>query len=163
MNTFLPAHIGFALLLMLFQTYLLFYVTLFLLRRLKLLKRPYNGMDDAELVMAATILLGVMFLSGANTPGLIQAARSYSDIYPSIGRPLLLYFARFFIIVLFFSGLYITLCFVNLRILFRRHYPDPGMAVSILVAAVTIGMALICWFTSRAIIDQMTPQFINFR
>ncbi|MCF3110254.1 hypothetical protein LL912_15830 [Niabella sp. CC-SYL272] len=163
MNNFLPAHMVFALLVLLFQTYILFYITLFLMRRLKMLKLPYNGMDHAELLIAVTVILGVMFLSVANAPGLFQAAGSFSDRYPSIGKPLLLYVLRFFIVILLFSSLYIVLSFVNLRVLFRRYYPEPGMTVSLLIATVTIGIALVCWFTCGAIIDQMTPQFINFR
>ncbi|MBO9592522.1 MAG: hypothetical protein J7599_06385 [Niabella sp.] len=163
MKHFLPAHIGIILLLLLFQTYILFYITLFLLRRLKMLKRPYNGMDHAELLVAAVVLLGVLFLSSANAPALFQAAQSYSDLDLSPAKHLLLYFVRSFAVILFFSGLYVMLGFVHLRLLFRRYYSTPGIATSILIATVTIGIALVCWFTCKEVLDYITPRFINFR
>ncbi len=163
MNHFLPTHFGIILLLLLFQTYILFYSTLFLLRRLKMMKRPYNGMDHAELLVAAVVLSGVLFLASANAPALFQAAKSYSDMDLSTGKLLLLYFIRSFTVILFFSGLYIILGFVHFRILFRKYYPSPGTAISILITIVTIGIALVCWFTCREILDYITPRFITFR
>lgn len=163
METLLPLHIGAAFLLLLFQTYLIFYITTLFLRRLKLLKRPYNGMDYPEALVAAVVIAGILFISSADVSGLFQAAQSYTSYAPSTGKPLLLFFARSFMIVLFFGLLYIFLSFVNLRLLFYKQNAAPGLVTAILAGILALGIALIFWFACREIIDGMTPKLFNFQ
>ncbi|RFM26562.1 hypothetical protein [Deminuibacter soli] len=163
MKTFLPTHIIFTFPLLIVQSYLVIYVSLLLLRRMKLLKRPYSGMNDAETLPAAFILLGVLIISSANAPALFQAVKSFGETYTSITEPFLLFYARSFLVTLFTSLLFIALNFVNLRFLFRADYPVPNLPVNLLICAIGVGFAIICWYTCREVLDNMTPQYINFR
>jgi len=163
MKTLFPAHIGFTFLLLVTQSYLFIYVTLLLLRRLKLMKRPYGGMAYSESLPAAVILLGVLLISSGDTSGIFQAAKSYGDNNASIGDSFFLFFARSFMITLIISLLFIVLSFLNIRFLFRGHFKEPSLAVSIILCAIIIGFAAVCWFTCKEVIDNMTPRIINFR
>lgn len=163
MKTLFPASFAFAFFLMVIQTYLLIYFSLLVLRQLKLLKRPYGGMDYSESLPAAIILLGVLVISSSDSAGIFQAARFYGDTNNAIGESLFLFFARSFLIVFFFSAVFVILNFLNIRFLFRRHFQEPVLPVSMILCAITAGMAIICWFSCKEIIDNMTPRLINFQ
>jgi hypothetical protein len=162
MKTLFPAHFVFTFFLLVIQTYLLIYVTLLLFRRLKLMKRPYGGMDYSESLPAAVILLGVLLISSGDVSGVYQAAKSYGGGNTFIGEPFLLFFARSFMITLIFSLLFIVLNFLNIRFLFRGHFREPSLTVSIILCAIIVGFASVCWLTCKEVIDNITPRVINF-
>jgi hypothetical protein len=163
MRTLLPAYVGFAFILMIIQTYLLVYMSLLLLRRMKLLKRPYSGMDHSESLTAAIIMLGLLSISSADVAGIFQAAKFYGDGPISMREPLFAFCAKAFLVILFFSLLFIFLNYINIRFLFRRDYQTPSLPVSIFLSVIAIGLALVCWFTCKEIVDNMTPRFVNFQ
>lgn len=163
MKTLLPGSFVYAFLLILIQTYLLVYFSLLLLRLLKLLKRPYGGMDYAEILPAALILLGVLIISVGNAPGIFQAAKFYADTGTPMTESLLLFFARSFFIVFLFNIFFIALNYLNLRFLFRAQYTEPALSVSLLLSAIAIGTSIVFWLCCKEIIDNMTPKFINFQ
>jgi len=163
MKTIFPAYIGVAFPLLVAQTYLLIYATISLLRRMKLLKRPYSGMEYSESLYAAIIILGVLLMASADAPGIFQAAKSYSDSYTSAGGPFLLFFSRSFLVILSFSLLFIFFNFLNIRFFFREDHKEPSLSVSILFCAIAIGLAVACWVTCKEVVDNMTPKYINFQ
>jgi hypothetical protein len=162
MKTIFPAHIWVTFPILLAQTYLLIYASFLLLRRMKLLKRPYSGMDYAESVRAAVIILGVLLMSSVDAPGIFQAAKSYGDSYGPSGNLFFLFFVRSFLVILFFSLLFIIVNYLNIRFLFRGEHSDASLAVSILFCAVAAGFAAVCWFTCKEVVDGITPRYINF-
>jgi hypothetical protein len=163
MKILFPPYVVFAFLLLVVQTYLLIYVALLLLRRLKLLKRPYSGMDYSESLIAAILVLGVLTISSTDASEIFQATKSYGDSHARIAEPSLLAFARSFLVILFFSLLFIILNFLNIRFLFKGYIQSPSLPVSMLLCAIAIGFDLVCWFTCKEIIDNMTPRLINFQ
>ena len=163
MKTIFPSHIVYTFILLVLQTYLLIYITLLLLRKLKLLKRPYGGMDYAESLPAAVILLGVLLISSGDVSGIFQAAKSYGDVNTTIGEPFFLFFTRSFMIILIFSVLFVVLNFLNIRFLFRGHFKEPSLSVSLILCAIILGLTVICWLSCTEVIDNMTPKIINFR
>lgn len=162
MKTIFPVHIYIAFLLLIIQAYLLVYVTLFILQRLKLLKQPYGGMDYPELLPAVAILTCVLLISSANASAIFQAVKTYRDGNTSPGESSFLVLARSFLIILFVCLLFIVLNFLNIRFLFRGYYQAPTLPVSILLCAITTGIALTCWIVCKEITDNMTPRFINY-
>ena len=120
-------------------------------------------MEYSETLRAAIIILGVLLMSSVDAPGIFQAAKSYSDSYASAGGPFLLFFVRSFLVILSFSLVFIFLNFLNMRFLFREDYKEPSLSVSILFCAIAIGFALVCWFTCKEVVDNMTPRYINFQ
>src|ERR1700754_1272433 len=163
MKTLFPVYIGVTFSLLIVQTYLLVYIALSLLRRIKLLKLPYSGMEYSESLRAAIIILGVLLMSSVNAPGIFQAAKSYGDSYASAGAPFLLFFVRSFLIILSFSLVFIFLNFLNIRFLFQEDYRETSLSVSILFCAIAIGFAVACWFTCKEVVDNMTPRYITLQ
>lgn len=163
MKTLFPLHTVFTFWLLIMQTYLLVYIVLLALRGMKLLKRPYSGMDYAELLPASVILLSTLLISSADASGILQAAKFYSDKYSLMKEPFILFFARSFMVVLFFNLLFIVLNFLNIRFWFRDNYNAASIPVSLLLCAISLGFAIVCWFTCREVVDNMTPRLIDFQ
>ena len=157
-----PAYIGVSFAELVIQTYLLVYATLLMLRRMKLLRRPYSGMDYPEALLAGILLAGVLLISAADGPGVFQATRSYSEQRSSMGMSSFLFFARAFLVVLFFSLLFVILNYINIRLLFRRDLQVANWPVSILLCAIAIGIMIVCWFACREVVDGLTPKLVNF-
>jgi hypothetical protein len=162
MKTLFPSSFMLAFILLIIQTYLLVYLTLLLLRRLKLLKKPYGGMDYAESLPAAVILLGVLIISSGDVYAIFQTAKIYIYGNGSAGEAFYLFFVRSFTIILIFCVLFIAMNFLNIRYLFRGHFQAPALPVSIIICSITIGLAAVFWLSSREVIDNMTPKIINF-
>lgn len=163
MKTLLPLHITFTFWLLILQTYLLAYITMLALRAMKLLKQPYNGMDYAESLPLAIVMLGTLLISSADINGIFQAAKFYNYKQGVLEKTFFLFFARSFGVVLFFNLLFVAVNFLNIRLLFRGHYKAPAMPVSLLLCALSMGIALVCWLTCREIIDNITPRLIIFQ
>jgi len=163
MKTLFPASFVFAFTLVLIQTYLLVYFALYVMQRLKLLKKPIGGMDHTELIPAAIMLLGTLIISSSDVPGIFQAAQSYSERNQAASETLAWFFARSFTIMLFFCLLYIILNYLNLRYLISGYRKEPVLTISILLSAISCGMAVVFWFSCKEIIDYTTPKFIDFR
>ncbi len=96
MQSLFPPHLGLSFLLIIVQTYLLVYFSLILLRGIKLLKRPYSGMEYSESLLVAIILLGVVSLSTTNVSGLFQTVRFFSEGDFALGKASYQFFARTF-------------------------------------------------------------------
>jgi hypothetical protein len=158
MNTLFPVYTWLALGLLLLQTYLIIFIGLLLLKKIKLLKQPYSGMEFSEVLPAGMVLLCVLFISSADVPGLFQSTRVYMDSKDSPSHASFIQFTRFFLVVLFFGILYIII-----RYFFRANEKEVSLPVSILHCAIIIGFAIICWIVCKELVDRMTPQFINFR
>src|SRR5688500_17499434 len=137
MKTLFPSSFVLAFILLVIQTYLLVYVTLLLLRRLKLLKKPYGGMDYAESLPAAVILFGVLIITSGDVAAIFQMAKTYVYGNSSAGEAFYLFFVRSFTIILIFCVLFIALNFLNIRYLFSGHFQTPTLAVSIIICSVT--------------------------
>lgn len=163
MKSFFPAHFAVACLLVLIQSYLLVYFAMFLLRRLKLLKKPYGGMDYSEALPATFVILGVLLVSSGDIPGIVQAAKFFSTGDEPVSEPFLLFFARAFAIVLIFVVFFVILNFMNIRYLFGGQFQEPTLVVSILLCAISVGLAAIFWPICREVIDNMTPKYISFQ
>lgn len=163
MKTLFPPYIVLPSLLLVVQTYLLICITLPLLRRIKLLKKPYAGMDYAETLLATILLLGVLFISSADATGLFQAARTYDNPQELIEKTTLQFFARSFLVILLMSTLFIGLNYLNMRLWFRDYYKSPGLPLSMLLSAIAVALALTGWFTCKEVIDGITPKLINLQ
>ena len=163
MKALFPTYVGFVLILLIVQTYLLISIALLVLRYMKLLKRPYSGMDDAESLFAAIIIAGVLALSSTDAGTILQAAKIYSDSHTLTGNLSGLFFARSFMIILLFSLLFIIINFLNIRFLFRVKHPSPSLSISILHCSIAVGFGIVCWFVCREVIYDITPRWINFQ
>ena len=163
MKTLFPVYALLAFGLLIIQVYLLMYIALLLLRRVKILKQPYSGMDHAESFLAAIIILGVLTISSANAPGLSQAAKAYNDGQAPIVMPSFLFFTRSFLVVLAFSLVFIILNLINIRVWFRADYQTPNWPLSILLAVIAIGLSWVCWYACKEIVDDMAPKIFNFQ
>jgi uncharacterized membrane protein len=163
MKTLLPPQLGLSFLLILVQTYLLVYFALMLMRGTKLLKRPYSGMEYSEALLSAIILLGVVSLSTTNVGGLFQTVRFYSEGDLMLGKASYQFFARTFMIILFFCFTFIGLIYLNRRIFFPGQLQSPSISINLLHCSIAIGLAIICWLTASELIGNMVPKIINFQ
>lgn len=163
MNTILPGHLALTCLLSIMQIYLLVYAVLSFMRRIKLLKRPYSGMDYAESVHAAGIILGAVIISSASVPSLFQAVQYFANGTPFKTDMFLYFFARSFMAILFFSLLLTALSFLHNRFLFHDNYLNPSLPVAMILTSISLALAVVCWFACHEIIDSFTPKSISFQ
>lgn len=150
--------IGFLLLLT--QTYSLVFGSLFLLKSLGLLKRPYSGMDYAELLPAAALVAGVFFVSIASAPGIFQSVQTWSGGGVVQIRMLLLFFVRAFVLVSIASLVSHLVGYLHIRYLFKGHFQSPTMAISLLLTVINLGTGILSAYACREAVDAISPKLI---
>jgi len=150
--------IGFLLLLP--QTYCLLFASLFLLKSLGLLKRPYSGMDYAELLPAAALVAGVFFVSIAAAPGIFQSVQTWSGGGAVQIRMLLLFFVRVFVLVSIACLVSHLMGYLHIRYLFKGHLQSPTMPVSLLLTVINLGTAILSAYACREAVDAISPKLI---
>jgi uncharacterized membrane protein len=84
MNSIFRLEILLPVLLLVLQAFILLFLCLFVLRRLKIVKTPYAGMDYSQVIIAAAFLFGVFFISTSDTGALFQAFKTFQNAASTI-------------------------------------------------------------------------------
>lgn len=152
-------------LILVMQTFLILLIAIAVLRYLKILQLPYAGMEYPKVILAAAILLSVMIISLADVEGVVQSVKTFRNYEDGFYRNLFTKFSQFMLITVSTAFLLGLLCFIAIRTIpgFRK---SPGseddMPGAILKAVVILIIAFLLYACSKAIIETITPKYINF-
>jgi hypothetical protein len=154
--------------LLLLQAFLLLFICIFVLRRIRLLKIPYGGMEYSEVIVAAMFLFSVFFISTANIEGLFQAFKTFQNQQENVFSNTFSKFSQFFLVILLFELLFGIVSFFIIRILLGfkssfREIQEGSIPSAILTGVLLISFAVLLQFSAKEVIQYITPQYLNFR
>jgi hypothetical protein len=168
MNTILRFEMLIPILLLVMQSFVLLFIGLFILRRLKLLKLPYAGMEYSQLIVTASILFGVFFISTADTGGLFQTFKTFQNANSKVFSNTFYKFSQFFLVVFFFEILFGLISFFIIKLLLGfkgtlKEIEEGNIPASVLMGVIIICFAIILQHSGREVIDYITPKYLNFK
>src|SRR5215207_1859017 len=105
-------------LLLVIQAFMLFFICLFVLRKLKILTFPYAGLEYSQLILASAFLFGVFFISTADSGGLFQAFKTFQNMHSKLFSNITSKFGQFFLVIVFLEFLFGAFCFFIIKLLF---------------------------------------------
>lgn len=153
--------------LLIIQNFLLIIICMAILKRSKLLKAPFVGMEFSQLILAAAFLLGVFLIATADVTELFQAFKTFKNDGTHILSKTISKFSQFFIMILLFEILFSLICFLIARLISGFKKPENAIEddipTSILIGVSMIGFALLLQPCTKEIIETITPQYLNFR
>lgn len=156
--------IGFLLL----QAFLLLFMGMTVLRRFKILKTPYAGMEYSEVIIGAALLFCIFFISLANIEGLFQTFKTYQNQGNNVFSNTFSKFSQFFLVVLFFELLFAMTSFFVIKLLLGfkntlKEIEEGNIPSAILIGVILIGFSVVFQISAKQVIEYITPQYLNFR
>ena len=149
------------------QSWLFLSISLFLLRRMKLLVAPVAGMEYGHVAVAGSLLLGTLILSTGEISSIFQAAKTLQYGGDHVLPNTLLKFTEYFLVGILSMGVFLIIGFCNHRYLFKTkmdNNPNDGnTAVGVLIGCINIGFAIILGIWAKELAERITPTFVNFR
>jgi hypothetical protein len=150
------------------QTFVLLFICIFVLRKLKILKTPYAGLEYSQLILASAFLFGVFFISTAGTGALFQVFKIFQNAGSKLFSNTVSKFGQFFLVILFFEFLFGLVSFFIIKLLFGfknslREIEEGNIPSAVLMAVITVSVAVVFQFSTKQIIDFIVPVYINFR
>lgn len=152
-------------LILVLQTFLILLSVIAVLRYLKILQLPYAGMEYPKVVIAASILLSVMIISLADVEGVVQSVKTFHNYEEGFYRNLFIKFSQFMLITLSTACLFGLLCFIAIRFIpgFRKSsVAEDDIPGAVLKAVVILVIAILLYACAKAIVETITPKYINF-
>ena len=168
MTSLLKPELLLPILLLLVQAFILVYISMVVLKKLKVLKAPYGGMEYSQVILASSFIFSVMFISTASITGVFQSFKLFQNAGGSLVANIISKFSQFFLIIVFFELLF-TLVFLlvsRFLIVGKKTYIEVeggNVPVSILLAIVTLAFGIVLRYSAVEIIEYITPQYIYFR
>ena len=151
----------------LLQSYLILFIIIFFLRRFRILKTPVSGMEYSQVAAAMGLLLGGIFISTGDISSIFQSAKILQNGTGNVFQNMLSKYSEYFLMLIAVMSAYLTLGILNNRIFFRETKKDgsdeSNLPLGVLVAAINLGLSVVCWFCFKELAETFTPVFVNFR
>lgn len=154
--------------LLVLQTFIFLFICTTVLKRLKLLRAPYAGMEYSQLIVAAAFLFSTFYISTADIAGLFQAFKTFENAKENLFANTFYKFSQFFLAALFFEILFalVSIFIIKLSLGFRnpiKEIEEGNIPAAILMAVIIISFAIVFQFCAREVIVYITPQYLDFR
>lgn len=154
--------------LLLLQALLLLFICVVVLRRIKLLKSPYSGIEYSEATLASMFLFSVFFISTANIEGMFQAFKTFQNQGQNVFSNTFSKFSQFFLVILLFEILFgiVSVFVVKLVLGFKnslKQIEEGNIPSAIITGVIAISFALVLQFAAKEVVGYITPQYLNFR
>ncbi|MEJ0105519.1 MAG: hypothetical protein WDO19_24455 [Bacteroidota bacterium] len=167
MNTIIQPQIIVPILLLLLQSIVLLFVSVTILRSLKILKVPYAGMEYSQIILASAFIFGILFISSAGVPALFQSFKIFQNRGTDVIANTFSKFSQFFLIIVFFEIIY-SMIFLFLSAIFTgnkkfKDVEEGNIPVSLLVSAITISFAILIKLIGAEIVEWFIPEYISIR
>lgn len=155
-------------LLLIIQSSIILLLAVVLLRKLKVLKVPYAGMEYSHVILAGSIIFGAFFISISDVANLFQAYKAYDNLGESVARNLFIKFGQFLLVILFFEILFSVIVFTVTKIALGmkssiKEIEDGNLPLSILLSVIIVCFALVLSTASTELMDLITPRFLSIR
>jgi len=165
MKSILQFEILLPILLLIIQTLVHLFICLFVLKRIRLLKTPYAGMEYSQVIVATSILAGVFFISTADVAGLFQTFKTFQNAGSDILFNTLKNFGQLTLITFLLEIAFGLTSFLIIKLLFGfkntlGEVKEGNMPASILMSIIILGFSLIFQTATKEILEYTIPQYI---
>lgn len=152
----------------LIQVFLLLFICLSVLRKIKIIKMPYAGMEYSQAIFAGTILFAVLFLSTAGIPSIFQSFKTYQNQEIQLLRPIFSKSGQVLLVILFFQILLGALIYLASKVLFGmgkglQEIEEGNIPFSIFISVMVLGFSIVLQFMAKEMMEYITPHFLDFR
>lgn len=152
--------------LLLLQAFILLLISTSVLKKLKLLRTPYAGMEYSQIIVAATFLFGVFLISTADTSGLFQAFKTFQNAKQDLWSNTFMKFSQFFLVILFFQVIFVLASFLLCKLLLGykntfQEIDEGNVPASILTSVVLLCFSMVLQVAAKETIDYITPKYLN--
>jgi len=144
MNSILKFELLIPISLLVLQTMILIFLSFSVLKRLKILKVPFSGLEYSQVTVASAILLGILLISMADIAALFQSFKTYQNTKANIFSGTFLKFSQFFMLILFFEILFALLCAFVIKLVLGFKNSIKEIEEGNLPAAILMSVILIC-------------------
>jgi len=150
------------------QLFVVIFLVVVLLRKLKILRLPFAGVEYGEAIFVSSIVLASSLIAIADIGAVFQAYKNLDNRGEPLLKPLLVKSGQFSIVVLFFIlllGLVVYLFYVLFRKLNKSSEKpvNENIPFCILLAVVAIAFGLTFQAMTKEIIEPLIPRYLNFR
>lgn len=167
MNASFNFQLLFPVFLLLIQTYVLMFSTIFILRKMSVLLTPISDNETSQVILSASIVFAVFYISSANFEPLLQAYKIFK-IQPGDLYSLTFYrFGQYFLDVVGAVVIFLVLTFLNLKLLLGAKnsllaIKSGDIPISILFSSIVISFGVLTRFITSEIINYLTPKVVIF-
>jgi hypothetical protein len=167
MNTLFRTDLLLPVALLLVQAVVLLFIFIWVLRKLKILRTPFAGMEYSQVMVAAAFLFGAFFIATADSSSLFQTFKTLQNAGQKTSSGLTK-FNQFFLVIVFFEALLTLISFFASKLLLglkntAKEIEEGNIPVSILLSVIIVGFAIILQVCAKEIIEYITPHYINIR
>ncbi len=166
MDVFVLSTIWVPVLWILLQNLLIIYISLWLLRMMRLLSNPIAGLEYSQIVIGGTLLLTMVGLGNVSVQACYDTYLSFSSQPgPWIGK-IILQYSRYFLVILIFEFLLVGLYWLTLKLFFGfrlvadQKIQEGNLPMAILMGGIVAGLGLGLTKLAGIIMGQMTPHFV---
>lgn len=150
------------------QLFVIIFLVVIILRKFKILRLPFAGVEYGEAIFVSSIILASFLIAISDIGAIFQAYKSLENRGDQLLKPLLVKAGQFSVVVLFFIlllGLVVYLFYVLFRKLNKASEKpiNENIPLCILLAVVTIAFGLAFQVMVKENIEALIPRYLNFR
>src|SRR5438128_771375 len=116
MNPTFTAQLLFPVALLIIQTYILLFGTLYLMRRMRIITTAIADMEISHVIVAGAFMFGVFLISTADYAPLLQTFKIYSTNNDAVYSATFYRFGQFFLDVFAAEVMFVLLTWLNVKI-----------------------------------------------
>ncbi|MEI9910466.1 MAG: hypothetical protein WDO71_12845 [Bacteroidota bacterium] len=147
---------------------IILFLSVLMLRRLKMIKLPFGGVEYSQVIFVCSTLFGVLFIATAEVPAIFQTFKTLQNQSTGITQPLAAKSAQFFVVILFFEMLLVGLVFLCSKVFSWlekgvKEIENGNLPFSLFTSTIIIGFSIVLKIMAAEIIEYITPHYLNFR
>lgn len=161
MKSILLTSLWFPVLLLIVQTLLISFVSSLALRWMGLLRKPFNGMEYAQIMYAGTLMLGMIVIAAADSESLFQSAKVYLDSHLHPLKAIFSQFSELFLIVLLTGIIFLAMNYACYKWITKRQPDELEIPSAILLTAIALGTIFTGWIVAKEYSSLLTPKLLG--
>lgn len=167
MHSLFNVQLLFPVALLIFQTYILLFGTLYLMKRMAVLSTSAGDMEISQTVVTGSFLFGIFFISTANYAPLLQTFRLLATGRDGLFSLTFYRFGQYFLDIIAAEVVFFLLSWLNINLFMGgnkaiREIKDGNISISLLIAIITVSFAILTQHLMSEVIDFVTPKPIIF-
>lgn len=164
MKSIVQFEILYAVLLLIIQFLLLSFLMVMAMRKFGLIKYPIAGLEYSQGIFVSFILLGGYIIGLASILNVFDTVKAIQHAGQPVYVEGLIKFAQFFLVILVLETLYWLLILFSAKLFvgFKKPFEEianGNIPASCLMAAMSIGYALLLKLAAKEMLELITPKF----
>lgn len=153
---------------LLLQVFIILSICILILRKLKVLKQPLDGLEYSQAIFASITILSVLLVATASAPAMFQTFKAYQNLNENIWNLFVFKSGEFFLVILFFELLLGLAILLFTRTFFSmgngfKEIGEGKIPSALITSCIVIGLAIVFRIMAAEAMDYITPQYLNFR